>query len=59
PIWLPGGNASGRGASAPPAAAGADIKAAVHEEIVAMEREIEKRVRASVLAELKEWMSKP
>jgi DNA-binding response OmpR family regulator len=46
-------------AGAPSAAAlGPEIKAAVHEEIVGMEREIEKRVRASVLAELKEWMSK-
>lgn len=58
PIWLPGGDASGRGAPASPTAAGANIKAAVYEEIVAMEREIEKRVRASVLAELKEWKSK-
>ena len=58
PIWLSEGDAPGRGAPAPLAAAGADIKAAVHEEIVAMEREIEKRVRASVLAELKEWKPK-
>jgi DNA-binding response OmpR family regulator len=58
PLWLREGDAPGRGAPAPPAAAGTDIKAAVREEIVAMEREIEKRVRASVLAELKEWMPK-
>ena len=58
PLWLSEGDAPGRGAPAPLAAAGADIKAAVHEEIVAMEREIEKRVRASVLAELKEWKPK-
>ena len=58
PLWLPDRDAPGRGAVASPAAAGADIKAAVHEEIVAMEREIEKRVRASVLAELKEWKPK-
>ena len=58
PLWLSERDAPGRGAPAPLAAAGADIKAAVHEEIVAMEREIEKRVRASVLAELKEWKPK-
>ena len=50
---------AGRTAAPPAAASGPEIKAIVHEEIVGMEREIEKRVRASVLAELKEWMSKP
>jgi DNA-binding response OmpR family regulator len=49
----------GPGASAPAApAAGPDLKAVVREEIAEMEREIEKRVRASLLAELKEWMPK-
>jgi len=42
----------------PAAAAGPEIRAVVHEEIVDMEREIEKRVRARVLADLKDWMSK-
>ena len=48
----------------PPAAAAAaappdaDVRALVREEIGGLEREIEKRVRAGVLADLKEWMSK-
>jgi DNA-binding response OmpR family regulator len=62
PIWLPEEREPGLGAApaAAPvaAAAGPDLKAAIHEEIVAVEREIEKRVRASLLAELKEWKSK-
>jgi DNA-binding response OmpR family regulator len=45
-------------ASAPAAIGGPEIRAVVREEIVGMEREIEKRVRASVLADLKEWMSR-
>jgi len=45
-------------ASAPAATGGPEIRAVVREEIVGMEREIEKRVRASVLADLKEWMSR-
>jgi DNA-binding response OmpR family regulator len=49
PVW-PG--EEGAAASRP------GLKAIVREEIVGMEREIEKRVRASVLAELKEWMSR-
>ncbi len=54
------GEEEGPGPAAPaPAVSGSEIKAAVREEIGAMEREIEKRVRAGVLAELKEWMSKP
>ena len=49
----------GAGAAAPPSpASGPEIKAIVRAEIVAMEREIEKRLRASVLAEIKEWMPK-
>jgi len=40
------------------APAGSAVRDVVREEIVAMEREIEKRVRARVLAEVKEWMSK-
>jgi DNA-binding response OmpR family regulator len=57
PLWLQEGEAAG----SPEAAAGPDLKAVrsvVREEVGAMEREIEKRVRASVLAELKEWTSK-
>ncbi len=34
------------------------IKAVVREEILAMERELEKRLRASLLAELKGWLEK-
>jgi DNA-binding response OmpR family regulator len=58
PVW-PGERGS---AEAGPhgASAGAvpEIRDVVREEIVDMEREIEKRVRARVLADLKEWMSK-
>jgi hypothetical protein len=35
------------------------LKDWVREEMVGMEREIEKRVRARVIADLKEWTSKP
>jgi len=65
PVWpgeanLPGDAASKAhgAASAPAATGGPEIRAVVREEIVGMEREIEKRVRASVLADLKEWMSR-
>ena len=40
-------------------AADQSLKDWVREEMVGMEREIEKRVRARVVADLKEWMSKP
>ncbi len=61
PVWT--GEAHGPGAhaaSAPssPAGEGPRVREIVREEIVDMEREIEKRVRARVLADLKEWMSK-
>jgi len=59
PRWSSAEIPAGRTAAPPAAASGPEVKAIVHEEIVGMEREIEKRVRASVLAELKEWMSKP
>jgi len=36
----------------------ATIKAVIREEILAMERELEKRLRASLLAELKVWLDK-
>jgi hypothetical protein len=39
----------------PPGPSVPEIKAIVREEIGEMEREIEKRVRARVLAELKDW----
>ncbi len=61
PVWLGGPPAS---RATPPAAAAAaappdaDVRALVREEIGGLEREIEKRVRAGVLADLKEWMSK-
>ncbi len=49
----PGAPAPSRAAGAP----GADLKEWVREELVGMEREIEKRVRARVVTDLKEWMS--
>jgi DNA-binding response OmpR family regulator len=61
PVW-PGeespADAPGPAAPAPPGAAtGPGIKDIVRQEIVGMEREIEKRVRARVLAEIKEWLA--
>jgi len=64
PVWPGEADPAGavaskaQGASAPAATGGPEIRAVVREEIVGMEREIEKRVRAGVLAELKEWMSR-
>jgi DNA-binding response OmpR family regulator len=65
PVWPGEASLSGDAAStahgaasAPAATGGPEIRAVVREEIVGMEREIEKRVRASVLADLKEWMSR-
>jgi DNA-binding response OmpR family regulator len=46
-----------RGPKIPPPT-GPEIKAIVREEIGGMERELEKRVRARVLADLKEWIAK-
>jgi len=43
----------------PTPAADQGLKEWVREEMVGMEREIEKRVRARVVADLKEWTSKP
>ena len=43
----------------PAPAADQGLKDWVREEMVGMEREIEKRVRARVVADLKEWTSKP
>jgi len=64
PIWtgdagVPGAAVStAEEASAPAGTDDPEIRAVVREEIIGMEREIEKRVRAGVLADLKEWMSK-
>ena len=52
---------AGSGAAGPhgaPAGGSPQVRDVVREEIVGMEREIEKRVRARVLADVKEWMSK-
>jgi DNA-binding response OmpR family regulator len=62
PVW-PGEGETGAASAAPPqaqapSASGPDLKEIVRDEIVGMERELEKRVRASVLADLKEWISK-
>jgi len=56
PVW-PGGQGPAGAVPAPPGS-GTDVRTVVREEIVDMEREIEKRVRARVLADLKDWMSK-
>ena len=62
PVWPDEPGASATTGSAAPdrvaRATGPDVKAIVREEIVDMEREIEKRVRARVLADVKEWISK-
>lgn len=61
PVWLPEGGPSGTPAPAVPAAAGPErqaVQAVVREEIGTLAREIEKRVRASVLAEIKERIAK-
>jgi DNA-binding response OmpR family regulator len=52
-----GGDSGTKTGSAPAADQG--LKEWVREEMVGMEREIEKRVRARVVADLKEWTSKP
>jgi DNA-binding response OmpR family regulator len=48
---------AGQAKSVPTSAAERGLKDWVREEMVGMEREIEKRVRARVVADLKEWMS--
>jgi DNA-binding response OmpR family regulator len=61
PVWLPGGGASGTPPPQAASGAGPDLKAVqavVREEVGTMAREVEKRVRASLLAEIKEWISK-
>jgi DNA-binding response OmpR family regulator len=45
-------------AACPQEASGPQLKDLVREEIFGMEREIEKRVKAAVLADLKEWIPK-
>ena len=60
PLRPAAGGDSGAPAKTDPApAADQGLKDWVREEMVGMEREIEKRVRARVVADLKEWMSKP
>ena len=60
PLRPVAGGDSGAPAKTDPApAADQGLKDWVREEMVGMEREIEKRVRARVVADLKEWMSKP
>jgi DNA-binding response OmpR family regulator len=49
--------AAARPIAGPAAAAERGLKEWVREEMVGMERDIEKRVRARVVADLKEWMS--
>ena len=62
PVWPDESGPSATTGSAAPtglsATTGSEIKAIVREEIGDMEREIEKRVRARVLADVKEWISK-
>jgi DNA-binding response OmpR family regulator len=61
PVW-PGATAGPRAGALARAGSAADpgtsVREIVREEIGDMEREIEKRVRARVLADVKEWMSK-
>ncbi len=54
-----GGDSGAPAKTGPADAADQSLKDWVREEMVGMEREIEKRVRARVVADLKEWMSKP
>jgi DNA-binding response OmpR family regulator len=54
-----GGDSGAPAKTGPADAADQGLKDWVREEMVGMEREIEKRVRARVVADLKEWMSKP
>jgi len=58
PLWPGGAGRHGAPAAAGAPEAGSGVREIVREEIGDMEREIEKRVRARVLADLKEWMSK-
>ena len=53
-----GGDSAAQVKAGPADAADQGLKDWVREEMVGMEREIEKRVRARVVADLKEWMSK-
>lgn len=55
PVWR--GGTPGAGPTPAPGPA-PDVRSLVREEVGGMEHEIEKRVRARVLADLKEWMSK-
>jgi DNA-binding response OmpR family regulator len=53
-----GGDSGAPAKTGPADVADQGLKDWVREEMVGMEREIEKRVRARVVADLKEWMSK-
>ncbi len=55
PLWPGAAPGAAAGSASDP---GPGVREIVREEIGGMEREIEKRVRARVLADLKEWMSK-
>ena len=57
PLW-PGPTGAAQGPGPSSEKAGAGVREIVREEIGGMEKEIEKRVRARVLADLKDWMSK-
>jgi DNA-binding response OmpR family regulator len=63
PVWPGAAGRPGSGPTPSPAAKTAadpqtGVREIVREEIGGMEKELEKRVRARVLADLKEWMSK-
>ena len=59
PLWpAAGGDSAAKVKAGPADAADQGLKDWVREEMVGMEREIEKRVRTRVVADLKEWMSK-
>lgn len=59
PVWPGGTSASGATPAAAPGPSPApDVRALVREEIGDMEHEIEKRVRARVLADLEKWIPK-
>jgi DNA-binding response OmpR family regulator len=58
PVWpAEGGPTEAAGPAEPASGPGLRIRDIVREEVVGMEREIEKRVRARVLADIKEWLA--
>jgi DNA-binding response OmpR family regulator len=58
PLWPDDPAASGLRGPKAAAPSGSEVRTIVREEIGGMERELEKRVRARVLAEIKEWIAK-